>query len=213
MKIQNHKKRQRTYLVLMSLIINNAYAEIYVSENVDGISHYATQPLNSSFKLLFHDAPPPLIKVTPKKDSNPVVSRLTPASFTTLDDLMNQLSVKHAIEPALVRSIAQVESHGNSRAISPRGAQGAMQLMPATAAQYGVTNSLDPAQNIEGGILHMKYLLARHHGNVALALAAYNAGEGAVARHASRIPPFKETMLYVPAVLARLQKNRAGVLP
>ena len=88
-----------------------------------------------------------------------------------------------------------------------------MQLMPATAAQYGVTDPFNPAQNIEAGILHVKYLLALHHGNLALALAAYNAGEGAVARHSGRIPPFRETMLYVPAVLARLQKNRNDTLP
>ena len=213
MKNKKCRVRKIAYLALASIIVNNANAEIYVSESINGISHYSTQPLDSSFRLLFHDATPPLIKVIPKLIANSVVSRFPPASSVSLDSLMNRLSLKHAIEPALVKAIAEIESHGNSRAISPRGAQGAMQLMPATAAQYGVTNSLDPAQNIEAGILHLKYLLARHHGNLALALAAYNAGEGAVARHASRIPPFRETMLYVPAVLARLQKNRAGAMP
>jgi soluble lytic murein transglycosylase-like protein len=78
-----------------------------------------------------------------------------------------------------------------------------MQLMPATAARYGVTDPGDPAQNIDAGVRHLKDLLnVQHQGNVALALAAYNAGQGAVARHGGRIPPYRETMLYVPAVLA-----------
>lgn len=201
------------YLFLTFIAINNANADIYFSDSADGVPHYATQSLDHTFKLLFRETSTTSINPISKMAGNPLVRRPPTASSASLDTLMNQLSAKHAIEPALVRAIAEIESHGNSRAVSPRGAQGAMQLMPATAAQYGVTNLLDPAQNIEAGILHLKYLLARHNGNVALALAAYNAGEGAVARHASRIPPYKETMLYVPAVLARLQKNRAGVMP
>ncbi len=77
-----------------------------------------------------------------------------------------------------------------------------MQLMPATAARYGVTDAGDAAQNIDAGVRHLRDLLNAHQGNVALALAAYNAGQGAVAKHRGRIPPYPETMLYVPAVLA-----------
>jgi soluble lytic murein transglycosylase-like protein len=101
--------------------------------------------------------------------------------------------------------VVDVESNSNPRAVSSKGAVGAMQLMPSTAAMYGVTDSTDPAQNIEAGILHLKYLLSLHQGNVALALAAYNAGEGAVSKYSNNIPPYRETMLYVSAVLARLQ--------
>lgn len=81
-----------------------------------------------------------------------------------------------------------------------------MQLMPATAARYGLSGPdtwRDPERNIDAGARHLKDLLVQHQGNLALALAAYNAGPGAVARHRGRIPPYRETMLYVPAVLAR----------
>ena len=82
-----------------------------------------------------------------------------------------------------------------------------MQLMPATARQYGIRDAAaldDPQQNIDAGVRHLKSLLDRYNGNLALALSAYNAGAGAVARHGDRIPPFRETMLYVPAVLAKV---------
>ena len=108
----------------------------------------------------------------------------------------------HNVPQDLVAALVGVESGFNTRAVSPKGAAGAMQLMPATAARYGVTNPEDPAQNIDAGVRHLKDLLVLHQGNVALALASYNAGQGAVARHGSRIPPYRETMLYVPAVLA-----------
>jgi soluble lytic murein transglycosylase-like protein len=86
-----------------------------------------------------------------------------------------------------------------------------MQLIPATAARYGVANPGDPQQNIDGGVRYLKDLIATHNGNVALALAAYNSGERAVSRHGSRIPPFRETMLYVPTVLARYEANKRAI--
>lgn len=85
-----------------------------------------------------------------------------------------------------------------------------MQLMPATARQYGLIDRFDAERNIDAGARHLKALLLRHGGNEALALAAYNAGEGAVARHGLRVPPFRETMLYVPRVLAA-RHAQAGV--
>lgn len=106
----------------------------------------------------------------------------------------------------MVEAVVAVESSLNPAAVSPKGAQGAMQLMPATAARYGLNGPgawRDPERNIDAGVRHLKDLLSQHGGNVALALAAYNAGAGAVARHQGRIPPYRETMLYVPAVLAK----------
>ena len=100
--------------------------------------------------------------------------------------------------PLLVAVIA-VESNGNSRAISPKGAGGLMQLMPATARRFGVTNSLAPAQNIRGGATYLDWLLRRFRGDAVLALAGYNAGEGAVDRYKG-VPPFAETRDYVAKV-------------
>lgn len=126
----------------------------------------------------------------------------------TLEPLILDVARRVDIEPALVRAIAHVESRFNADARSPAGAEGLMQLMPDTARRYGVTNRRDPLQNLEAGARYFKDLLAQYGGNVALALAAYNAGESNVERHARRVPPFRETMLYVPEVLTQYQTYR-----
>jgi soluble lytic murein transglycosylase-like protein len=116
------------------------------------------------------------------------------------------LAAVHDVGVSLVRAVVAVESAGRPIAVSPKGARGLMQLMPSTAIALGLRTRQDlhdPRRNLDAGIRHLKQLLASHQGNVALALAAYNAGSGAVARHGHRIPPYRETMLYVPAVLAR----------
>lgn len=97
-------------------------------------------------------------------------------------------------------SVISVESAGDARAVSRAGAQGLMQLMPATAARFGVTNPLDPRQNIRGGVAYLDWLLNHFGGDPILALAGYNAGEGSV-RDNSGVPPYAETRAYVPKVL------------
>lgn len=105
------------------------------------------------------------------------------------------------VSPALVLAVIAVESAGRIDAESHAGAQGLMQLMPGTAKRFGVSNSLDPKQNIRGGVAYLDWLLKEFNRDPVLALAGYNAGEGAVAKH-SGVPPFKETRAYVPKVLA-----------
>jgi hypothetical protein len=116
-------------------------------------------------------------------------------------DRFESLVLEHAsrnnLRPDLVRAVIQVESGFNPRARSPKGAMGLMQLMPATAVELGVNNPYDPSENIRGGALYLRRLLDRYDGDERLALAAYNAGAGAVDKYGRAVPPYRETREYV----------------
>jgi soluble lytic murein transglycosylase-like protein len=125
------------------------------------------------------------------------------AEPATFREAVDQIARKHDLPPQLVHSVIRVESNYNPYAISPKGAQGLMQLVPGTARRFGVTNVFNPAQNIEGGARYLRYLLDLYKNDYRLALAAYNAGEGAVAKHGG-VPPYPETVNYLQQVRRRL---------
>jgi soluble lytic murein transglycosylase-like protein len=116
------------------------------------------------------------------------------------DDLIDEHCRAHAVRPDLVRAVMQVESGFNPLARSPKGAMGLMQLMPATARQYGVKDPFNPAENVRGGVAYLRELLDRYENKEELALAAYNAGPGAVDKHGQTVPPYRETRKYVAQV-------------
>lgn len=118
-------------------------------------------------------------------------------------------SAQTSIDPALIHAVIRVESNYNTRAVSRRGAQGLMQLMPSTARRFNVTNPYDPAQNVLAGAQYLRELHTLFNGNMPLILAAYNAGPKAVSKNHMRIPPFVETRLYVPKVLDVYRRIRA----
>jgi membrane-bound lytic murein transglycosylase B len=115
-------------------------------------------------------------------------------------DLIANVADRHRVDPVLLTAMAQVESAWNSGAVSHKGAQGLLQLMPQTATRFGVRDSFDVSQNLDGGARYIRWLLDRYDGDQTLALAGYNAGEGAVDRHKG-IPPYPETQAYVTKVL------------
>jgi len=114
-------------------------------------------------------------------------------------ETVDRIARQNQLSPRLVHSVIQVESNYDPNAVSPKGAQGLMQLIPSTARRFGVSNVFDPADNVQGGARYLKYLLGLYQGDEALALAAYNAGEGAVSRYGG-VPPFPETQGYVAKV-------------
>jgi soluble lytic murein transglycosylase-like protein len=141
--------------------------------------------------------------------SRPAAASASAAVPGEYGSLVAEAARRNGVDPALVAGVIEAESGFNAGAVSPAGAQGLMQLMPSTARGLGVTDSLDPTQNVMGGAKLLRQLLDRYQGDTRLALAAYNAGPGAVDKHGG-VPPYAETQRYVPKVLAAAERFRAG---
>ncbi len=140
--------------------------------------------------------------------STSVSASLSPLrGYTTgnaqVDGYLVDSGTRNGVDPLLLYSVMHQESSFKSRAVSPKGARGLMQLMPGTAARFGVTSIFDPRQNIEGGARYLRFLLDRFDGDVNLTLAGYNAGEGAVEKYGWRVPPYAETQEYVRRISRR----------
>jgi len=124
-----------------------------------------------------------------------------------LDALIRQNGLRYRVDPYLIFLVMEQESHFNSRVVSPKGAMGLMQLMPGTAARFGVRHSFDPGQNVSAGTRYLRELLNRFNNRVDLVLASYNAGEGAVIKFGHKVPPYKETRNYVKQISYRYRRN------
>jgi hypothetical protein len=160
----------------------------------DGVAHFTGKP-SSRGSELFDLTPKGLARCGDHCDPG------LPARAAQYDPIIEAAAKSAGVEPNLLRAVIVVESGFNSRAVSKSGAVGLMQLMPATATRFGVFNRYDPLQNVRGGALYLGFLIKRFRQNVHLALAAFNAGENAVDRSSGQIPPFIETLEYIPKVL------------
>jgi soluble lytic murein transglycosylase-like protein len=182
-------------LVLMLLASTaGAGSKIYYYMDDEGVRHYTDAPDNNRYRLI-------VVRPQDRTASGDRYDARLLARATQYDAIIENAAKAAAVEANLVRAVIVVESGFNVRAMSKRGAIGLMQLMPATAARFGISDSFDPRQNIGAGVRYLKFLLDRFGQNVSLALAAYNAGEDAVDRNGGQIPPYTETMAYVPRVL------------
>src|ERR1700733_13494356 len=185
-----------TFFIAMLLGVSNAAAnpKIYTYLDAQGQRHFTDVPDNNRYRLL-------ALSSQDRTSSGDRYDFRLLARATQYDSIIEHAAVSSAVEPNLLRAVIVVESGFNARALSKRGAVGLMQLMPATASRFGVSNPYDAQQNVHAGALYLKFLIDRFGHDVRLALAAYNAGEDAVARNGGQIPPFSETMAYVPRVL------------
>jgi len=171
-----------------------ANAKIYTYIDAQGLRHYTDVPDNNRYRLL-------VLSPQDRTSSGDRYDMQLLAKASQYDSIIEQAALSAAVESNLLRAVIVVESGFNSRAVSKRGAVGLMQLMPATASRFGVSNPYDAKQNVHAGARYLKFLIDRFGHDIRLALAAYNAGEDAVARNGGQIPPFSETMAYVPRVL------------
>jgi len=185
-----------------------AAADIYRYVDENGTTHFTNMPDDPRFKLYMKTQKEPSpVTATVEQRSYP----LPRADRSKFHGHIVAAAKTYSLEPALIHAVITAESAYNPLARSPKGAKGLMQLMPGTAERYGVRNPLDPRQNILGGAAYLRDLLTMFGNDIQLALAAYNAGEGAVARHGGRIPPYRETLDYVPKVLAYYKRYKSGM--
>jgi soluble lytic murein transglycosylase-like protein len=180
--------------ILLAASTAAAAPKIYTYLDSQGQRHYTDVPDNNRYRLL-------VLSPHDRTASGDRYDFQLLAKATQYDSIIEHAAVSSALEPNLLRAVIVVESGFNSRAVSKRGAVGLMQLMPATASRFGVSNPYDARQNVHAGARDLKFLIDRFGHDVRLALAAYNAGEEAVERNGGQIPPFSETMAYVPRVL------------
>lgn len=200
----------RKILLISAILIasTGASAQTYQVDNFDFANAVkietpspapAKQPVPRKLtKLRNYTYTPPagaLVELT-SKSLNPSLGNFTTGN-PQVDTFIVESSKRNSVDPLLIYSIMHQESSFKPRALSHKGARGLMQLMPGTAARFGVTNIWDPKQNIEGGTRYMRFLLDLFAGDVKLALAGYNAGEGAVLKYGYQVPPYNETQEYV----------------
>jgi soluble lytic murein transglycosylase-like protein len=171
-----------------------AHSKIYTYVDADGQRHYTDVPDNNRYRLL-------ALSPRDRTASGDRYDLALLAKASQYDSIIEKAAISASVEPNLLRAVIVVESGFNSRAVSKRGAMGLMQLMPATASRFGASNPYDPRENVHAGARYLKFLINRFGQDIRLALAAYNAGEEAVERNGGQIPPFTETMAYVPRVL------------
>jgi soluble lytic murein transglycosylase-like protein len=174
-----------------------APADIYKYVDEEGVIHLTNVPkaLNVQYVLVLKERP---VHFTAGTD------------ISKYDHLIKKAAEKYRVNPALIKAVIKAESNFNHQAVSPVGARGLMQLMPATASYLQVADTFHPEHNIEGGVRYLRYLLNLYQNDLPLALAAYNAGEGAVSRYNNRIPPYRETQSYVQRVISYFNTYRNG---
>ncbi len=183
-----------------------SYADLFQYRDRQGHVHFTDKPMGASYYLVKRYRTEPRRQ---KRRGGDTLSAMRKRR-SALEPLIESVSQAQGLRPELVHAVIRAESAYRSDAVSRVGAQGLMQLMPATAERFGVSDAFDPSQNLNGGTRYLRQLIDLFDSDLRLALAAYNAGENAVARYGNQVPPFPETRKYVERVLGFYRDNRAG---
>jgi soluble lytic murein transglycosylase-like protein len=190
-------------LVAICLGLADAQADIFMFTDDNGTPHFSDVPNDSRYRLFM-----PAAESRPDLDMTQAVPSPKSMNRGIFNPEVKRAASLYQLDEALLHAVIAVESGYDAHIISRKGAVGLMQLMPGTARRYKVNNSFDPAQNINAGAQYLSNLLAQFDNNIPLALAAYNAGENNVRKYGGRIPPFPETIAYVPKVMNLYRRNR-----
>ena len=190
-----------TAALALGLLAQPAFADIFTFTDASGVVHFTNIPSSDKrYRLLRKEGDNPAPAAAMRNvaasgwlPSDALIQRYAP--------IIDTASRAYGVDKNLVHAVISAESAYNPAALSKAGAVGLMQLMPDTARRYGVKNIFDPSENIHGGVRYLRDLLMMFNGNIELAVAAYNAGENAVIKYGNKIPPYAETVHYVPKVL------------
>lgn len=200
-----HGPLTASIFALAALITEPVQADIYAFMDAGGVVHFTNVPSDPRYAGMVRTPyrVPTLrpVKTTYRSPVNP--DRYAP--------LVEQAAREHNVDRALLQAMIATESGFDPRAVSRKGAVGLMQLMPETARRYGVRNPYDPADNIRGGAKYLRDLMQKFNNDLSLTLAAYNAGEDAIVQYGNRIPPYRETLDYVPRVLTLYREYQRKV--
>ena len=205
--------RKCSLLFAFSVLTFSAFtwADLYGYVDENGRAHMSTTQLDERYKLFQRSVAKPNDKKRTVVVAGPKMPKVAQRTYTLYNKQILKVGKKYGLDPALLHAVILAESRYNADAISRRGAIGLMQLMPDTAARYKVADAFDANQNIRGGAQYLSYLLKLFDGDLELAIAAYNAGEGAVIRNGRKIPPYPETVAYVPKVMAFYRKYQERI--
>ncbi len=180
------------------MLITDVMADIFKYTDPDGRVYYTDEPKKGlAYRLI--------IRTRPRTYTRDL--KFMSGNRLKFNDLVAKAAAKHQVDPKLLHAVIQAESAYNPNAVSSAGAVGLMQLMPDTARRYGVTDRRNAEQNVDGGTRYLKDLLAMFNSNLTLAVAGYNAGEGAVMKYNNSVPPYPETRNYVQQVLSLYRKS------